>query len=345
MTYLSEQDFFPSPAPAAPSLQSLNRPPRPMLARDADGIYWMSRYVERSEHVARLLLVNANFLIDVGDLAPRMQNRLWQTIYSILRLPAPEENGEPMGPQVQKSLTLDASNPNSLVSCLTRARENARGIRENISVEMWEALNTHYWSIRSDDAIQRFEESPDGFWRSIMTGSMLFQGLTDQTLAHDQRWHFTQLAKHFERADITCRVIETRLDILSGEEAKTESTIRNVNWMAVLRSCCSIEAYRRRHLGDMDPLKVAAFLILEKSFPRSVRFSVRAACEAISQIRGGARPAGVDAAERILGRLDAQLEYAELGEILSDGLPAYLQKIQNSLADAALAVQQAYFLH
>jgi uncharacterized alpha-E superfamily protein len=174
---------------------------------------------------------------------------------------------------------------------------------------------------------------------------MLFQGLTDQTLAHDQRWQFTQLAKHFERADITCRVIETRLDILGGEEARTESTIRNVNWMAVLRSCCAIEAYRRRHLGDMDPLKVAAFLILEKSFPRTVRFSVRAACEAISQIRGGARPAGVDAAERILGRLDAQLEYAEVSEILADGLPSYLQKIQSSLADAALAVQQAYFLH
>jgi uncharacterized alpha-E superfamily protein len=316
-----------------------------MLARDADGIYWMSRYIERSEHVARLLLVNANFLIDVGDLAPRMQNRLWQNIYSILRLPPPEDHDQPLAEQVKKSFTLDDSNPNSLLSCLSRARENARGIRENISVEMWEALNTLYWAIRSDDAVQKFEESPDGFWRSVINGSMLFQGLTDQTLAHDQRWQFTQLAKHFERADVTCRVIETRHDILSGEEARTESTIRNVNWMAVLRSCCSIEAYRRRHLGDFDPLKVSAFLILEKNFPRSVRFSVRAAYDAISQIRGGVRPAGVDAAERILGRLDAQLEYAELGEILTAGLPAYLQKIQSSLADAALAMQQAYFLH
>jgi uncharacterized alpha-E superfamily protein len=174
---------------------------------------------------------------------------------------------------------------------------------------------------------------------------MLFQGLTDQTLAHDQRWQFTQLAKHFERADITCRVILTKHDILQSSDAMSESTIRNLNWMAVLRSCCSIEAYRRRHIGDMDPLKVAAFLLLEKNFPRSVRFSVRAACEAISQIRAGINPTGVDAAERILGRLDAQLEYAELEEILSQGLPAYLEAIQNALNEAAIAVQKAYFLH
>src|ERR1700733_15034324 len=133
---------------------------RPMLARDADAMYWMSRYVERAEHVARLLLVNANLLIDVGDLAPRTQNRLWQNIRTILRLPAlPEEKSASIGQRVEQSLTFDASNPNSILSCIARARENARGIRENISLEMWESLNTLYWSIRSDDAGQRFDES------------------------------------------------------------------------------------------------------------------------------------------------------------------------------------------
>src|SRR5271170_1683301 len=96
---------------------SLHRAARPMLARDADAMYWMSRYVERSEHVARLLLVNSNLLIDVGDLAPRMQNRLWQTIYLILRMDAPsDEETEPMGQRVQRSLTFDAANPNSILS-------------------------------------------------------------------------------------------------------------------------------------------------------------------------------------------------------------------------------------
>jgi uncharacterized alpha-E superfamily protein len=342
---LTEQEISATIGPLS-SAGSLNRPARPMLARDADALYWMSRYVERAEHVARLLLVNSNVLIDVGDLAPRMQNRLWCNIYAVLHLPEPDcDDNMPMGEAVQKALTFDADNPSSILSCVTRARENARGIRENISLEMWEALNTLYWSVRSDEARQKFEESPDSFWRSIMTGSMLFQGLTDQTLAHDQRWLFSQLAKHFERADVTCRVIEMNHSMLAVSDLMAESTVRNINWMAVLRSCCAIEAYRRSHLGDMEALKVTTFLLLEKNFPRTVRFSVRAAYDAISRIRAGINPTGIDEAERVLGRLDAQLEYAEITEILTVGVPDYLEKIQSALVDAAVAVQRAYFLH
>jgi uncharacterized alpha-E superfamily protein len=124
-----------------------------------------------------------------------------------------------------------------------------------------------------------------------------------------------------------------------------EGALRNIHWMAVLRSCCSLEAYRRRHLADMDPMKVAAFLILERDFPRSIRYAVDKAHDAIAAIRLEVNPGGIDPAERILGRLTAQLEYAELNEILVEGLPAYLQRIQTQVAEAALAVQKAYFLY
>jgi uncharacterized alpha-E superfamily protein len=320
---------------------------RPMLARDADAMFWMARYVERAEHVARLLLVNSSLLIDVGDLAEELLVRQWQSILTIVRVPEFEniEADWTISTRVKQHLTLDSENPNSITTCLTRARENARSIRENISSEMWENLNTLYWSFRSDDAQARYDESPDDLFRSVMTGSMLFQGLTDQTLAHDQRWLFAQLAKHLERIDVTCRVIETKFNILSGSDHVLESTIRNIHWMAVLRSCCSIEAYRRNYLGDMDPMRVAGFLILERNFPRSIRFSVSAALAAISAIRAGINPNGIDPAERILGRLDAQLEYAEMSEILSEGVPNYLQRIQASINDAVLAIQKTYFLH
>ena len=319
-----------------------------MLARDADSMYWMSRYVERAEHVARLLLVNGNLLIDVGDLAPALQEQQWLSIIQILRLNENDEalSGDtPMGIRVARHMTFNAANPSSLISCVSRARENARSIRENISAEMWETLNSLYWSIRGDDARSRFEYSPEDFYRSIMAGSMLFQGLTDQTLAHDQRWLFTQVAKHLERIDVTCRVIETKFIILKGAETILETALRNIHWMAVLRSCCSIEAFRRHHLGEMDPLRVAAFLILERNFPRSIRFSVERAVDAVAAIHASVDPNAVDPAERVLGRLNAQLEYAEMTEILNEGLPAYLQRIQASVAEAALAVQKAYFLN
>jgi uncharacterized alpha-E superfamily protein len=324
---------------------------RPLLARDADSMYWMSRYIERAEHVARLLLVNSNLLVDVGDLAPDLQERQWNSVPAILRCPAPaatvDGNRAPRGDgaAVARYMAFDRDNPNSLLTCLSRARENARGIRENISAEMWECVNTLYWSIRGDDAPGRFEESPDDFYRQMMNGSMLFQGLTDQTLDHDQRWLFAQLGKYIERIDVSCGVIDTKYGILKSAEQKLEGALKNIHWMAVLRCCCSLEAYRRQHVGDMDPLRVASFLILERSYPRSLRYSVAMAHEAIAAIRAEVSPLAIDPAERILGRLDAQLEYAEMAEVLADGLPAYLQKIRSQIAETAQAVQKTYFLH
>ncbi|HXE54596.1 MAG TPA: alpha-E domain-containing protein, partial [Tepidisphaeraceae bacterium] len=176
---------------------------RPVLARDADSMYWMSRYIERAEHVARLLTVNSNLLVDVGDLAPDLQERQWMSVLTIMRSNPPERDNasDTEAGLIPRYMTFDRSNPNSLMTCVSRARENARGIRENISAEMWECVNTLYWSIRGDDSPSRFEESPDTFYRQIMNGSMLFQGLTDQTLDHDQRWRFAQLGKYLERID------------------------------------------------------------------------------------------------------------------------------------------------
>ena len=314
-----------------------------MLSRDADSMYWMARYVERAEHVARILLVNSNLLMDVGDLAPAFQQKQWHSILEIMRLDELPAGRDSLAKRIQQYMTFHAENPNSLLTCLSRARENARAIRESISAEMWECLNTLYWSIRGDDAQHRFDESTEDFYRAIMNGSMLFQGLTDETLGHDQRWSFAQLAKYLERIDVTARIMETKFGILKS--AELEATIRNIHWMAVLRSCCSIEAFRRNYVGDMDPLRVASFLILQRTFPRSIRYSVDHAYAAISEIRSGTNAKGVDPAERILGRLVAQLEYAEISEVIASGVPNYLQQIQNSIAEAAIAVQKTYFLH
>jgi uncharacterized alpha-E superfamily protein len=336
----------------------VTRPPRPMLSRDADSVYWMSRYIERAEHVARVLLINTNLLMDVGELAPDLQERQWQSIITIMRspplAPPPESAGAASAAdatpattstahRVAHHMAFNAENPNSLYSCLSRARENARGIRETISHEMWECLNTLYWALR--DAPARFDESPEDFYRQVITGSMLFQGLADQTLQHDQRWHFTQLGKFLERIDVTARVLGTRFALLKGAEAKLEAPIRNIHWMAVLRSCCSIEAYRRMHIGDMDPVRVASFLLLEENFPRSIRFCVTQAHAAAAAIRAEVNPRGIDPAERALGRLKIQLEYAEAGEIVRPGVAQYCDRIQNDVAEAAMAIQKTYFLH
>ncbi len=308
-------------------------------------MYWMSRYVERTEHIARMLQVNASLLTDVADLGPILLQRQWGSVLHVMHVKDPPPGKESIGRRIAQFMMFGADNPNSVLNCLTHARENARAIRENISTEMWESLNTLYWSIRADDAPARFEDAPDDMYNQLMIGSMLFQGLTDQTLAHDQGWLFTLLGKFVERVDVTCRLLETKWEILGPSETALDTPIRNIHWMAVLRSCCSLETYRRRNMADMDPIGIAAFLILEPIFPRSIRFSVGKAHEAMARIRAEINPRAIDTAERILGRLHAQLDYIEMPEILNEGLAPFLQKIQEQVGQAVLAVQKAYFLH
>lgn len=328
------------------SKYDVTRPPRPMLAREADSVYWMSRYVERAEHIARLLRVKLNLLADSGDVEDALLEALWQSVPRVFRL-GDITGAEPasMASRVANLMAFEESNPNSLLACLTRARENARGVRETISAEMWEEINAAYWYIRSDDARQRFEESPDAFCKHVMTSSMLFQGLTDQTLRHDQRWHFIQLGKHIERVDYTCRVVSIHWQTLTGAEEDLDTPVQNIHWMGLLRACCSLEAFRKANLGELDGIRVSAFLSLEKNFPRSVRNAVKCAYESIVAVSGESDARKAGAAQKILGRLDAQLEYAEVGEMMNEGVPTYLGKIEAAVGDVALALQRGYFLH
>lgn len=330
------------------SKYSLTRPPRPMLAREADAVYWMSRYVERAEHVARLLRVKLSLLADSGDLDDTLVDQLWRCVPQVFRC-SDEMLGQgslsTLAARVASLMTFSEVNSNSLLACVTRARENARGIRETISSEMWETLNSIYWTMHAEDARARFDDSSDDFLNTIISSSMLFQGLADQTLRHDQRWQFIQLGKYIERVDFTCRVTGCHWQILTRVEDDLDLPLRNIHWMGLLRSCCSIEAYRKANLGELDGLRVISFIALEDAFPRSIRYSVLQAYKAITAVADESDARKADTPQRLLGRLSAQLEYAEVSEILNEGVPNYLNKVESSIADVALSLQRGYFLH
>lgn len=329
-------------APVLMIVPMFGRGERPLLSRVADSVYWMSRYVERAEHVARMLMVNGNLLTDVGDLGADVQDEIWLGVMRSMRLFDTPPGNDRMSVRVVRHMAFNPLNPGSIASCIARARENARAVRENISIEMWESLNRFYWQTRAEDGAA--EEDPQEFLRTVLHGSMTFQGLTDQTLAHDQRWLFIQLGKHLERIDVTCRILETRFDLLSRAADKLDVPDRNIQWMGVLRLCSSLEAYRRQHLADFEPMKVLLFVTLEPTHPRSIRFSAQRALAAISAIRAVTQPTGVDPAERVLGRLSADLEYAEPEELVRRGIANYLRSIESSIDEATLAVRQTYFL-
>ena len=143
---------------------------------------------------------------------------------------------------------------------------------------------------------------------------------------------------------MTCRILDARYDALQDSEEQMEAPLRNIQWMAVLRMCCSIETYRRQFSGELDPLRVIGFAILEDGFPRSIRFNVEQALAAISAIRQATSPTNVDPAERILGRLAATLAYANPTEIANEGVKDYLRMIAGETRTAAANVLQTYFL-
>ena len=322
---------------------TIRRAAPPMLARNAESMFWMSRYTERAEHVSRLLWVNSLLVIDVGDLADIMKRLLWRGVLETMQATLPD--GVALTPtSVMEALTFGENCAPSLLNCLTRARENARGIREKISTEMWECMNRLYWFIRSKEARDRFTESPEQVWLEVMNGSMLFQGLTDHTIPHDQRWHFAQTGKYLERIDITCRIIGTQHSLLQAAEYPPETSVRNVHWMGVLRSCCSMEPYRQRKVGDLDPTDIAAYLLLESDYPRSVLFAVSQANRCVTAIAADVGGSAAVDAQRFLGRLEAQLRYAQSSDLHAQELGTYLQSIQRQIVEAASSVHRAYFL-
>lgn len=325
---------------------------RPMLSRVADAMYWMSRYVERAEHISRILVETSSLLTDIGDLAPALRREYWRDVLRVLGLDAGEVadqmllgTDEQVALRICHYMTFEPDNPSSLLGCLTMARENARSIRENISGEMWENLNTLYWSLRGEDAQARYDESAQEIYRQVLLGTMLFSGLTDQTLAHGQGWLFTQIGKSLERLDLVCRTIAARSLLLQRPDMAIDSDERNIHWMSLLRNCGSLEAYRRIHVGDMEPESVVAFLVLERRFPQSIRYCVHHAHDAAVRVRAEIDPHTMDQAVRILGRLNTQLEYADVGEIERIGLISYLGQIRSTATDAAEALRKSYFLH
>ena len=332
--------------PTTPPPAKRVRPKRPVLAREADSTYWMARYVERTENVARILLSSTECVIDVRDVAPAFLDRQWRSVLRIMHVDDPqcaELGGVALADRVAQIMTFSEENPNSLASCLTRARENARGIREGISSEMWEHLNQLYWSIRSDEARARFQESPHELYNDIISGAMTFHGLTDQTLWHGERWHFAQAGRYFERITCTCRILSELMP--SRNEGGPDAPLRNIQWTTILKSCNSLEANRRANPGELDPESIISFLLLAPSFPRSVLFSVTEAKNAVGAISAEVNPRGIDPAELILGRLHAQLKYADPEELLATSLNNLLSQIVHQTAQAAMAVQKSYFLH
>lgn len=310
-----------------------------MLSRVADAICWMSRYVERAENLARFVDVTFNLMLDL----PVGSVEQWQPLVSTTGDQAwfAEHYGLATRDNVVRFLTFDRDYPNSIASCLARARENARSIREAISSEMWEHLNNFYYLVKDAIADQRLLHTPQDFFQEVKQASHLFQGITDSTMSHGEGWHFAQLGRMLERADKTSRMLDVKYFILLPKLAHVGSPIDDLQWSAVLRSVSGFEMFRKRH-GEITPDRVVGFLVLDRLFPRAIMYCLNAVDESLHAISGSPVDTFWNPAEKRTGQLRSELAYTQVEEIISGGLHEFIDAFQSKLNGIGTAVFETF---
>jgi len=317
-----------------------------MLSRVAQSLYWMARYIERAENIARLVDVNLQLLLDLRELDDAKLAAYWLPIVQATG----DEKGffllhkRATGKSVTEFLVFQPENSNSMVQAICQARENARMVRDQLTLELWEELNRLYLFIRSPQARKIWERSPSEFFQEIKSSSLHLNGIINATLVHDEGWWFVQCGQFLERADKTTRILDVRHQSLPERGAAAGTRPDNaLEWSAVLRSCSAWDAYKTIYGADVHPRRVAEFLLLSDNFPRSVRFCISELNRAIRRISGVAEGHFCNDAEKLTGRLLAELQFSTMEEIFEVGLHKYLDDAQIKLNNIGETLFRAYF--
>lgn len=300
-----------------------------MLSRVADTLYWLSRYLERAAHTARQLDVNLESTLDNE---PEAIGPHWQRLLASLQMPpaTPEQLADE--DSLVQSLTFDPKHPGSIVRCLEIARENARQARDRISSEMWEQINRLYLQLKLARLEALVQSQPHDFFQAVIEGAMVFQGVADSTMCHDEGWQFLQIGRYLERANATAALLDAHAPVILSRFGTGQ-----LDWIGLLRCGHAFEAYCKTYTADPRPEQIVEFLLLNHEFPHSVRFAidaVHAAAERLvrAETARGSKTGRAERlsgrAERLTGRLSATLSFGQVDEILVSGLRSYLDDIR-----------------
>ena len=302
-----------------------------MISRVADHCFWLGRYLERAESTARVLQVTRNLSLDAA-LTPR---QCWQPVVVVegeeARFAARFGPGMEDGEVVQRYLTWDEENLSSIVRSIGAARENARSIREVVSLETWEVLNElHLWMGRGD-APARYGDDRDGFYRHVRRACQLAMGLLQGTMLHDDPYHFIVLGTMLERAGQTARLLDVHHHALT--QLATHQVVETAVFLALLRACSGFEPFMKRGRGPATTLAVASFLVLDRDFPRSIRYSISGALGRLERVRpvSAIGSPGAESLER-LRALDAWMSAQRPAALEAGSIHALLTRVVDESA-------------
>ena len=300
-----------------------------MLSRVADSLYWMSRYFERANHCARVLEANHNLMLNPSKLSTEER---WQRIMTSLGIASAAGGIDPRSAMVK--LTSDAGFESSIAFCIAVSRENAGQVREQISSEMWEGLNSLYHKVTKASANLEADTDPMRLVAAVREGSYQFHGITAATMNHGEGWQFIQLGKYMERS---C-ALPVLLDAYFSRAGEADT----LDWVGLLASCAAFESYCKVYTAELRPDSMAEFLLLNPEFPYSVRYAVERMGAAIAAISQTSFTKASGRIERIAGRLRASLAYAQIAEIMIGGVHRYLDDVIRQCNSLHAAVHMVY---
>lgn len=309
-----------------------------MLSRVADSLYWMGRYIERAEHIGRLLAVRLDSVIEQSeDDASTSWGRL------AAALSAEELLGRrPSAFAATAALAFARDNPSSLVNSLWLARNNARQVREQLSTEVWEHLNRLYLRLQPVTIESVWVHEPARIFRDVLDDLYTLDGVTFTTLRHGEGWYFLELGRYIERAQLVSRV----LDVHFGARAFPGAAApKYLDWIALLKYCTAFEPYCKEHTAAIKPERIAGFLLFDKEFPHSVKFAVDRMHVALAQVAPGAPPSRRSACERLAGRLKALTDFGQIDEVIGGSIDNFLLEITRHCEQIHDAVYAAYIAY
>jgi uncharacterized alpha-E superfamily protein len=316
-----------------------------MLSRTADHLFWMSRYMERAENTARML--NVNYETSLLPQSAEATEQGWRGLLSISELtPAYLQRYQDFnGRDVMNFMVRDESNPSSILACLRAARENARAVRGTLTTEVWETQNQTWLEFNRLLREGAFTRDPGAFFEWVKFRSHLSRGVTVGTMLQDDSLHFLRIGTFLERGDNTARLLDVKFHALAGEyfgtgNDKESPEVDFYHWSAILRSVSGFEIYRKVYRNVIQPELVAELLILRPDMPRSLAACVN---ELVANLKLVANQQSSETLRRA-GRLQADLQYGRIDEILATGLHAYLTQFLARVGDLGGGISRDFLV-
>jgi uncharacterized alpha-E superfamily protein len=316
-----------------------------VLSRVADALYWMGRYLERSENLTRLLLVTEDISSETQGLAEQVAQSAWKDLLAIFpssHVGPPASAFAPMSMAYLAGFYLDAGNPYSVHYSLRRARENARSVREALTVEVFLALNETFRALEAH--ARRGLSDPPSFRDALTSthkGLFTIVGAIEHTFTRDQGWLFLKLGESLERIYRTALILRAKLPGLAAAEPRADVALYYTQWRTLLRALGSLENYRRSYGARLEPELVVPFLLLDPHSPRSLRYGLEAVKDRLERIAGGGEPT---AAVRLVGRLHADLAYQDQRVAGGGADTVFLERVVDVMGQAHEALTAQYFV-